>query len=85
MITRMQAIGAAVALLVPFTAASAVAPTTQRAPDGTAGVSSYTGQGQDGTGWIGNANGAGGPSNVSRPSGRDRLAQAECPCPSNAN
>lgn len=85
MITRMQAIGAAVALLVPFSAAAAVAPSTQRAPDGTAGVSGYTGQGEEGTGWIGNANGAGGPSNVSAPAGRDRLAQAECPCASNTN
>lgn len=38
------------------------------APDGTAGISVFTGQGQDGMGWIGNSNGDGGPSSVPRPS-----------------
>ena len=36
-------------------------------PDGTAAISSFTGQGEFGEGWIGNSNGDGGPSNVPRP------------------
>ena len=39
-------------------------------PDGTAAISSFTGQGESGEGWIGNSNGEGGPSNVPRPSAR---------------
>ena len=36
-------------------------------PDGTAGLSDFTGQGDFGEGWIGNSDGEGGPSNVARP------------------
>lgn len=45
--------------------------------DGTAAASGFTGQGEGGTGWIGNADGEGGPSNISRPEQDRHVAQAE--------
>jgi len=68
MLARINAIGAVLvvgALLSPVTSLSALAAA---AHDGTAALSGFTGQGDDGTGWIGNSNGEGGPSNVSAPS-----------------
>jgi len=41
-------------------------------PDGTAALGMFTGQGDDGTGWIGNRDGEGGPSNFSAPEARRR-------------
>jgi len=69
MFARTNAIGALLVvstLLSPVTAVSAFA--ALGAPDGTAALSGFTGQGDDGTGWIGNSNGEGGPSNVPAPS-----------------
>ena len=70
MFARMNAIGAVLVmgtLLAPVTSVSAFAATAN-APDGTAALSVFTGQGDAGTGWIGNSNGEGGPSNVAAPS-----------------
>ena len=69
MFARMNAIGAVLVvgtLLAPVTSVSAFAATANT--DGTAALSVFTGQGDAGTGWIGNADGEGGPSNVSAPS-----------------
>jgi len=68
MFTRMNAIGAVLVagtLLSPVTSVSAftLAPNA----DGTGAMSGFTGQGDDGTGWIGNSDGQGGPSNVPAP------------------
>jgi len=60
----------AVAGLLALTAGF-MAPQSARAaafPDGTAGISNFTGQGDFGEGWIGNSDGEGGPSDVPRPS-----------------
>jgi len=68
MFARTNAIGAVLVvgtLLAPVTSVSAFAAAANT--DGTAALSVFTGQGDDGTGWIGNSNGAGGPSNVSAP------------------
>jgi len=70
MFARTNAIGALLVvgtLLAPVTSVSAFAATTN-APDGTAALSVFTGQGDSGTGWVGNADGEGGPSNVAAPS-----------------
>ena len=70
MFARMSAIGAVLVvgtLLSPVTSLSAFAAV---ANDGTAALSVFTGHGDAGTGWIGNANGEGGPSNVSAPEAR---------------
>jgi len=67
MFVRTNAIGALLVvstLLSPVTSVSAFAA----GPDGTAALSGFTGQGDDGTGWIGNSDGEGGPSNVPAPS-----------------
>ena len=69
MFARMNAIGAvlvASTLLSPVTSVSAFAATSWS--DGTAALGVFTGQGDDGRGWIGNSNGEGGPSNVPAPS-----------------
>ena len=73
MFARTNAIGALLVvstLLAPVTSVSAFAATANApgGPDGTAALSGFTGQGDDGTGWIGNSNGEGGPSNVPAPS-----------------
>ena len=72
MFARTNAIGAFLVvstLLSPVTAVSAfaAAANTFGGPDGTAALSVFTGQGDAGTGWIGNSNGEGGPSNVPAP------------------
>ena len=56
--------------LFALTAAFMAPPAAHAAvfPDGTAGISNFTGQGDFGEGWIGNSNGDGGPSDVPRPS-----------------
>jgi len=73
MFARTNAIGALLAvctLLSPVTSVSAFAAAANRlgGPDGTAALGVFTGQGDDGRGWIGNADGEGGPSNVPAPS-----------------
>jgi len=69
MFVRTNAIGALLVvstLLAPVTSVSAFAAAVS--PDGTAALGVFTGQGDDGTGWIGNRDGEGGPSNVPAPS-----------------
>jgi len=71
----MNAIGAVLVvgtLLSPVTSLSALAATA--VTDGTAALSVFTGQGDDGTGWIGNADGEGGPSNIPAPVEAHHLA-----------
>jgi len=78
MFARKNAIGAVLVvstLLAPVTGVSAFAAAPNAtnwswnaSPDGTAALGVFTGQGDDGRGWIGNSNGEGGPSNVPAPS-----------------
>ena len=73
MFDRTNAIGALLVvstLLAPVTSVSAfaAAANTFGGPDGTAALGVFTGQGDDGPGWIGNSDGEGGPSNVPVPS-----------------
>jgi len=75
MFARRNAIGAVLVvstLLSPVTCVSAFA--ALGGPDGTAALSGFTGQGDGGSGWIGNSDGEGGPSNVPAPSGARHFA-----------
>jgi len=67
MFARIDAIGAVLVvgtLLSPVNSISAFAATASAPGDGTAALSVFTGQGDAGTGWTGNSDGEGGPSNV---------------------
>ena len=89
MFARTNAIGAVLVVstvLSPVTCVSAFASAPDApsrfwnaGPDGTAALSVFTGQGDDGRGWVGNADGEGGPSNVPAPAERGHFAQAEGP------